>query len=131
MERRFRTRRWSLLVSALLAVAMVGFPSPVGAKVKDASGLYVPDANPGARDQITALHRNGQHADAELIEALIETPQAVWFTQGTPDEVRQSVAATIKRAKDALPVLVAYNIPGRDCANLSAGGATTTAEYVA
>jgi endoglucanase len=131
MVRRFRTRPWLVLVSALLAVATVGYPSLVGAKVKDGSGLYVPDPNPGAHDQIVGLHTKGQHADADLIENLIETPQAVWFTKGTPQEVGQSVAATVKRAKHALPVLVAYNIPGRDCANLSAGGATTTAEYVA
>ena len=131
MARTFRTRPWLFIVSAVLAVATVGFPSLVVAEVKDASGLYVPDPNPGAHDQIVDLHRNGQHADAKRIETLIETPQAVWFTKGTPQDVGRSVAATIKRAKHALPVLVAYNIPGRDCANLSAGGATTTAEYVA
>ena len=131
MARTFRTRPWLFIVSALLAIATVGFPSLVVAEVKDASGLYVPDPNPGAHDQIVDLHRNGQHADAKRIETLIETPQAVWFTKGTPEDVGRSVAITIKRAKHALPVLVAYNIPGRDCANLSAGGATTTAEYVA
>lgn len=131
MARRFRTRPWLVLAGAMLAVAIVGFPSLVGAKVKDGSGLYVPAPNPGAHDQIVDLHRNDRDADAQLIESLIDTPQAVWFTKGTPQEVGRSVADTIKRAKHTVPVLVAYNIPGRDCANLSAGGATTTAEYEA
>jgi endoglucanase len=99
------------------------------AKVKDDSGLYVPKPNVDARAQISALHRDGQKADAEAIEALIETPQAVWFTRGTPDEVEASVEATVRRAKGTVPVLVAYNIPFRDCAQFSAGGATTVAEY--
>jgi endoglucanase len=33
--------------------------------------------------------------------------------------------------KGELPVLVAYDIPFRDCAQYSAGGATTSAEYAA
>jgi endoglucanase len=39
-----------------------------------------------------------------------------------------TVLATAKRE---VPVLVAYNIPGRDCGGFSAGGAQTTAEYQA
>jgi endoglucanase len=98
--------------------------------VKDDSGLYLPKPNPDARAQITDLHRTGANADAELIESLVETPQAVWFTKGTPDEVSRSVEATVRRAKRTIPVLVAYNIPFRDCAQFSAGGATNTAEYL-
>ena len=64
---------------------------------------------------------------------MISTPQAAWFTAGTPDEVERSVRATVKRAvgKGTVPVLVAYNIPFRDCAQFSAGGATNTDEYLA
>jgi hypothetical protein len=41
-----------------------------------------------------------------LIESLVETPQAVWFTKGTPDEAFRSVEATVRRARgtaDAAP----------------------------
>ena len=64
---------------------------------------------------------------------MIETPQAVWFTGGSPNEVRRAVKATVKRARahKEIPVLVAYNIPFRDCSQFSAGGATSTAEYLA
>jgi endoglucanase len=34
-------------------------------------------------------------------------------------------------AKNAVPVIVAYNIPNRDCSQYSAGGATSKAEYQA
>jgi len=125
------SRRLSIVVLGVLLVTALAIPSIAGAKVKDESGLYVPKPNDGARAQISDLHRDGQHADAELIEALVETPQAVWFTKGTPAEVQGSVNATVRRAKGTVPVLVAYNIPFRDCAQFSAGGATNTADYLA
>ncbi len=34
-----------------------------------------------------------------------------------------------QQAGDAVPVLVAYNVPGRDCAQYSAGGAATGDVY--
>jgi endoglucanase len=130
MAGRSPTRFW-LVFGTILALIALTFPAVAGAKVKDDSGLYVPKPNDGARAQMTDLHRQGAKADAELIEALVETPQAVWFTKGSPDEVSRSVEATVRRAKGTVPVLVAYNIPFRDCAQFSAGGATTTAEYLA
>ena len=130
MAGRSSTRLW-LTLGGILALIALTFPAAAGAKVKDDSGLYVPKPNPDARAQITDLHRAGAKADAELIESLIETPQAVWFTKGTPDEVSRSVEATVRRAKGTVPVLVAYNIPFRDCAQFSAGGATNSAEYLA
>lgn len=124
-----RTPFW-LGVAVSLAIGVLVFPAVAGAKVKDSSGLYVPKANVDARAQISALHRNGQKVDAELIETLLETPQAVWFSKGTPEEVRRSVEVTVRRAKGTVPILVAYNIPFRDCAQFSAGGATTTQAYL-
>ena len=51
--------------------------------------------------------------------------QAVWFTSGTPAEVRQAVKRTVDDAarRHTVPVLVAYYVPGRDCSQYSAGGA--------
>lgn len=95
--------------------------------------FYVPKPNHGAKEQIADLTSSGDRADANLIRQMIETPQAVWFTQGTPKSVLQDVRNTVQRAADkgTVPVLVAYNIPFRDCAQFSAGGATTVAEYKA
>jgi len=95
--------------------------------------FYVPPPNPGAKDQIDALKHAHQRKDAALIKEMIETPQAVWFTGGTPNSVKKDVKKTMKRAADdhTVPVLVAYNIPFRDCSQFSSGGATNTAEYLA
>jgi endoglucanase len=94
--------------------------------------FFVPAPNPGAKAQINALKAAHQKRDAALVEELIDTPQAVWFTSGTAASVKKDVKKVVKKAagEHTVPVLVAYNIPFRDCAGFSAGGATTTAEYL-
>ena len=69
--------------------------------------------------------------DAALLAALEATPQAAWFTSGSPAEVQAAVHDTMVRAshEHRVPILVAYNLPFRDCAQYSAGGATDTAAY--
>jgi endoglucanase len=95
--------------------------------------FYTPKWNHGAIVQIADLTSSGDKASADLIREMIETPQAVWFTSDSPKRVQQAVKNTVKRAsgKGTVPVLVAYNIPFRDCAQFSAGGATTVEEYTA
>jgi endoglucanase len=137
-RRRFGRRVFALVISAValataLPAAVAGSQPNALAAIDTGTAFYVPKANHGAIEQIAALRAAGQFDDAALIDSMIETPQAVWFTKGTPAEVERGVRATVKRAagKQQVPVLVAYNIPFRDCAQFSAGGATTAAEYEA
>ncbi|HEU4604569.1 MAG TPA: glycoside hydrolase family 6 protein [Steroidobacteraceae bacterium] len=60
-------------------------------------------------------------------------PLAKWFTGGTPAEVQAKAAALVADAAvdHKIPVIVAYNVPFRDCAQYSAGGAHDTAAYKA
>lgn len=126
-----------LVVGSLLAALIAS--APVLASARSLAGLdsgtqfYVPKANHGALEQIADLTASGNKADANLIKKLVATPHAIWFTGGTPKTVMQDVRNTILRAADEgqVPVLVAYNIPFRDCAQYSAGGATSVAEYEA
>jgi len=57
---------------------------------------------------------------------------ANWFTDGTPATVESKVRQLVDRAaaEGKVPVLVAYNIPFRDCALYSAGGAADSAAYL-
>lgn len=134
-----RKARHILLASILLFVLIASAPGPVSAQTSVIQGLspdtlfYVPKPNHGAKEQIADLTSHMNKADANLIAELIDTPQAVWFTQGTPKSVLQDVRNTVQRAADkgTVPILVAYNIPFRDCAQFSAGGATTVQEYMA
>jgi endoglucanase len=121
-------------IFGFVAVALMGtlVAAPAAARpTLPGDDLYVPPPNHGAKRQIAQLTSQGNKAAAARIRAMIETPQAVWFTAGTPESVRQDVHVTVTRAaaKRTIPVIVAYNIPFRDCAQFSAGGATTPAEY--
>jgi endoglucanase len=93
----------------------------------------VPPPHPGATRQISQLRKDGDLAGADLIGSMVRQPQAVWFTAGTPREVKREVGRTMSDAarQRAVPVLVAYNIPFRDCAQFSAGGATNREDYLA
>ena len=84
------------------------------------------------KKQIQELKRSRHRTEAAQIAAMVETPQAVWFAGGTPREVEHAVRETMRRACDhRVPVLVAYNVPFRDCAQYSAGGAVDTEAYQA
>jgi endoglucanase len=129
-------RRLMLLAALVLALAGAAVTAPASA-APSAPGedhhLYVPPPQRGAKQQIADLTSQGEKGAAALIRAITETPQAVWFEGGTPRSVKQDVRSTVTRAaaKGSIPVLVTYNIPFRDCAQFSAGGATTQAEYEA
>ena len=130
-------------VLAGLAVGCGGAPDNLGAETLAESDdslaacqtsgtrFYVPPPNPDAKDQIAALKKAKKKQDAALIQSLVDTSHAVWVTGGTPKSVKKDVKKIIERAGDdhSVPVLVAYNIPFRDCAQFSAGGATSMLEY--
>jgi endoglucanase len=98
-----------------------------------ATRLFTPPPDDGAVQQIKQLVKTRQWADAAALTKMAATPQAVWFTSGTPKEVKKSVQKTMLQARitHSIPVLVAYNLPFRDCAQYSAGGAADTASYLA
>ncbi|WP_246852722.1 glycoside hydrolase family 6 protein [Naasia sp. SYSU D00948] len=87
--------------------------------------------NPHSTTLDAAKKLKGQaKEDAQLLGSYAS---ATWFTSGTPKEVEKDVSKVVKEADkdDAVPVLVAYNLPYRDCSQYSAGGAANTAEYMA
>jgi endoglucanase len=95
--------------------------------------FFVPPPADGSLQQIAQLLKSGDRTDAELLTEMEATPQAVWLTGGTPQQVAQQVRTTLLEAalERAEPVFVLYDIPGRDCAQYSAGGALDTAAYEA
>ena len=95
--------------------------------------FYLPAPDDDALAQVRALLRARDRTDARKLSELLDTPHAVWFNGGTPAEVAKAVRQTMAAAECAnrVPVLVAYNVPYRDCAQYSAGGATDTTAYEA
>jgi len=134
-----RRLRCFLIMSIFLAAFMASVPMLALAKPQMNDGrsldpntqFYVPKPNHGAIEQIAGLTSSGDKADARLIGEMIDIPQAVWFTSGTPKSVEQDIKNTVQRAagKGAVPILVAYYVPGRDCSQYSAGGAPTGDAY--
>jgi endoglucanase len=120
--------RMVVVLAVLMFGVMPGAASPVAAGT---IRYYTPPPNPGSTQQINKLHAKGKHAAADRLAAMVDNPQAVWVTWGTPEEARGYVADTVAAAEadGSIPILVAYNVPGRDCSLYSAGGASTGNAY--
>jgi len=87
--------------------------------------------DPASTTQQAAAKLDGQaRADALVLASV---PSASWFTNGKPADVQAKVKKLVDAAaaKNAVPTLVAYNLPHRDCSQYSAGGATSKAAYQA
>jgi endoglucanase len=91
-------------------------------------------AEPAAIQQIAGLVRQRQFDNAARIFSMERQPRAVWFSNGgTPASIRLDARKVVEQARlqGQVPVVVLYNIPGRDCGGLSAGGAQNLADYEA
>lgn len=140
---RLAARARRALLAAATVVSMVAgtlawVPAPAASAaavrgLTPGTKLYVPPADAGALAQEAALQAEGQPGEAALIADMTAVPQAVWLTGGTPGQVEAQVQTTMAAAalQGAVPVFVAYDIPGRDCGGLSAGGAADMSAYQA
>jgi endoglucanase len=123
----------SALVLGLHALTVAAAPGVLPAFLRQANPLagrklWV-DPNSEARRQAETLRRS-RPQDAALVMHIANQPTARWLGEWARDISREVDAAvsTITRS-GALPVFVAYNIPGRDCGLYSAGGARGSAAY--
>ena len=126
-----------VLFVVCLQVALFGAAMPAGGFVflqtaasNPLSGrrFYV-DPNSAAQRQAETLRRS-RPQDAELLAQIANRPVARWLGGWVADIAREvdNAASTIT-GTGALPVFVAYNIPGRDCGQYSAGGANGSNAY--
>jgi endoglucanase len=92
------------------------------------ASLYV---NPSSQVALQArIWANAHASDAAAMNRLASQPIAQWFgdwNSSIQNDVNSYVASASAAAQ--LPVLVAYNIPERDCGSYSAGGASNSAAY--
>ncbi|WNV75881.1 glycoside hydrolase family 6 protein [Geodermatophilus sp. DSM 44513] len=112
-------------------VAAVPAPTAVteAATGNPLAGMTFHGPNAGAAQAAAQPGRSAE--DTAALTELARTPTATWLGAWSGDvtaAVRQSVAAA--RAAGAVPVLVTYNIPGRDCGGYSAGGVGSSAAYL-
>lgn len=92
--------------------------------------FYVEPNSDAAKQALTDV-KSGDLRDAVTMAKLASWPEATWFTGGTPGQVSQQVSTLVRHAswQHAVPTLVAYDIPLRDCGQYSSGGATSDAAY--
>jgi endoglucanase len=74
--------------------------------------------------------RNTAPARAAIIDRIAQQPQAVWFGEWNTD-IYRAVEHFVTRAQKvgAVAVMIAYNIPYRDCGQYSAGGLDKADDY--
>jgi endoglucanase len=115
------------------ATASASTAAPAARVISPGTRFFVPPPSSGAPQQVGALLKARDVKDAALVTEMETIPRAVWFTSGTQAQVQQQVRQTMGEAavERAEPVLVAYDIPGRDCAQYSAGGALDESAYEA
>ena len=123
-------RRAVVLATVLLSIVCL---RDVGAKEQSSDALrgrqlYRNPDSP-ARRQADDWQRS-RPGDAALMRRIADQPQAVWLGEWTRD-IRGEVDNILSRssAARAVPVLVAYNIPYRDCGLYSRGGASGGDDY--
>ncbi|MEU1131517.1 glycoside hydrolase family 6 protein [Streptomyces sp. NPDC005900] len=112
--------------SARSAGADASGPSTARAKPAPHSFWVDPDS-PAAR-QVAEWERQGRTQDAEALRRIAEQPVAVWPAGDDPaHDITEATRGAAKEGRTA--VLVAYNIPHRDCGQHSAGGASSADSY--
>ncbi len=121
----------------IVALAMAGSGAYAGATPEagvdrllqeDDISFYVdPDSN-GKRQ--AAAWEDSRPDDAALMKRLGDQPSADWFGDWTTDpEAEIGSRVTVEVDAGALPVMVFYTIPYRDCGFYSAGGANDPETY--
>ena len=118
-----------LLVAAAMSALPAAAPwiSAIASSLVGAR-LYV-DADSRARQQADAW-RSSRPADAAFMDRIASQPTATWFGSWNGDIRRDVDALAGRGARDgSVPVMVAYNIPDRDCGSYSAGGARDAGAY--
>jgi endoglucanase len=114
-------------VAALSSPAPSQSPTVSAASVTTAGGsLYVDPASEAATQAAAWL--SGRAADASEMQKIAGQSHAFWFgnwNSNVSGDVGKVVSAAA--TKQAVPVLVAYNLPQRDCGGYSAGGTTPDA----
>lgn len=110
-----------------LAVSLAAISAPTSGETPRSAGIFV---DPNSTTNQAAARLEGQSRRDALLLSRIAS--ASWFASGTPEAVEIKVRDIVDRAAAAgqIPVVVAYDIPFRDCALYSAGGASDSAAYL-
>jgi endoglucanase len=116
-------------VLALAGAAAAALVAAACGTASTAPALFAYTANP-VYAPAAAAAAGGDHALAAELKTITQTPSGVWAS-GQPGDIAMvgTVTAAAGQAH-AIPVIVAYNLPGRDsCGGLSAKAGLSAAGY--
>ncbi len=65
------------------------------------------------------------------MERLADEPTGSWMSDGSASSVAARVRGVVRAAGGKTPVVVVYDVPGRDCGRYSAGGTADRTRYAA
>ena len=104
-------------------------PAPAAPTTSSSDNVFWINPSSAAKSQADSW-RSTRPADAAQMDKLASKAVANWFGDWNAD-VYLAVNAVVTAATAAarIPVLVAYNIPSRDCGGLSGGGGATAGAY--
>ena len=126
--------RLVLLGAAVPALAGIALAAP-GSKALAVTGSLAANTqfyvNPNSNVAQWVAANSGNADEPVIAKDIASQPQATWFTTYNPTAIEAQVSslASAASAVHQVPVLVAYDIPNRDCGGASAGGAPTIADY--
>ncbi len=98
-------------------------PTPIPTPTPVVSELYI-----GENQASLWVKNNPNHPDVAQVKKISTQPIGQWLG-GWSGNVFDAVKSTLDKAAGKLVIFVAYNIPGRDNGNYSAGGLGSAAEY--
>jgi endoglucanase len=119
------------IVAALalaLPAVLLSTPAAHADPLSETSGFYV---NPNSSPAVWAAANPGDGRAAAIRSSIAQVPMASWFGSWSND-ITSAVQGYVSAADavDKLPLLVAYNLPGRDaCGGHSGGGAGSVSAY--
>lgn len=122
------TGRTAVIRAAAILATMLVAPVTAGANPLGRLSLYVPSASDAKKT--SDKWRRSRPNDAAALELIARQPVAYWVGDFRGD-VRRNVSTVMSRSRSAraTPVLVAYNIPHRDCGSHSSGGEADGVRY--
>ncbi len=87
--------------------------------------------NPDSNVEQWVAANPGDSREPVIAAKIASQPQATWFTTYNPSTIGSQVSSltSAAAARGQVPILVAYDIPDRDCGGASAGGAPAIADY--
>lgn len=112
---------------ALATVASAALISAPAAHAADSVFYVDPDT---AAARWVAANPNDYRA-AVIRDRIANVAQPRWYTTTNTSQVRGQVSSFVNAAANAgkIPILVVYNVPNRDCAGASSGGAPNHTAY--